>query len=136
MGDELPWNTLHGEIYMKSMSPVSRSERRTDTRDVGPANGNRWGQGQNAVLHAPGYCWNFLEGKTSVCPGKFKHFCPKCSQVHASGIYTPGFRGPTKYVQGTTSGDIRTTSTNAAVPRTASAKPPAPPRREPGQGGN
>ncbi len=136
LGSDLQWDCLHGEIYMKAMSPISRMERRTEIREAVPTGGNRWGKGQGAnVLQTPGYCWNFLSGKPCNCQGKFKHVCPKCSQVHDSGIYTPGscFRGKAKSFQGTTGGQNVSTPTGAPTgapaPRQANAKQPASPRK-------
>ena len=84
LGNELSWDTLHNEIYLKSMGPATKSEK-SDQYNPG-----RRTSAQNNHLRVSGYCWNYLEGRKCLCRGKFKHVCPTCDKKHECGVYTLG----------------------------------------------
>ncbi len=53
LGNELSWDTLHNEIYLKSMGPATKSEK-SDQYNPGRSTST-----QNSHLRVSGYCWNY-----------------------------------------------------------------------------
>ncbi len=111
MGDELPFDTLHSEIYMKAMSG-------NQPRDYTPRPMPMYSRKFNTNRRWPlGYCFNFLNGKECKCTeaSNLKHHCPECSQQHRDGNYTTcfrGSRGPSKQNQNTQQPPKPKTQTN------------------------
>ncbi len=91
LGDQLSWDTLHTEIFMKAMMPEQRSGD-----DYAKVTSFKPPPGKGRANLPLGHCWNSIKGlPCRRDPCSLKHFCKKCNQAHKLDAQC-NFRGSPK----------------------------------------